>query len=50
MEGCNKGNCYIEGALKTIGGKWKTLIIWTISQNGVIRFNNLRGKLMEYPV
>lgn len=40
MEGC-----YIEGALKAIGGKWKMLIIWTISQNEVIRFNDLQRKV-----
>ena len=36
---------YIEGALKAIGGKWKILIIWTMSQNGVIRFNDLQRKV-----
>ena len=45
MEGCNKGNCYIEGALKSIGGKWKILIVWAISQNEVIRFNDLQRKV-----
>ncbi|WP_051624221.1 winged helix-turn-helix transcriptional regulator [Clostridium akagii] len=40
MEGC-----YIEGALKAIGGKWKILIIWAISQNEVIRFNDLQRKV-----
>ncbi len=40
MEGC-----YIEGALKAIGGKWKILIIWTMSQSGVIRFNDLQRKV-----
>lgn len=38
-------NCSIEYALKIIGGKWKLLIIWTMSQNGVIRFNELQRKV-----
>lgn len=38
-------NCSIEYALKVIGGKWKLLIIWTMSQNGVIRFNQLQRKI-----
>lgn len=38
-------DCSIEYALKVIGGKWKLLIIWTISQNGVIRFNELQRKI-----
>lgn len=38
-------NCYIDCALKTIGGKWKLMIIWTILKNGVIRFNDLQRKI-----
>ena len=38
-------DCYIGCALKAIGGKWKLLIIWTMSQNGVIRFNELQRKV-----
>ena len=38
-------DCYIECALKAINGKWKLLIIWTMSQNGVIRFNELQRKV-----
>jgi DNA-binding HxlR family transcriptional regulator len=38
-------NCSIEYALKVIGGKWKLLIVWTMSQNGVIRFNQLQRKI-----
>ena len=26
-------------------GKWKLLILWTMSQNGVIRFNDLQRKV-----
>ncbi len=45
MESCYIEGCYIEGALKAIGGKWKILIIWAISQNEVIRFNDLQRKV-----
>jgi DNA-binding HxlR family transcriptional regulator len=45
MEAAFMEGCYIEGALKAIGGKWKILIIWTMSQNGVIRFNDLQRKV-----
>jgi Predicted transcriptional regulators len=45
MESCHKEGCYIEGALKAIGGKWKILIIWSMSQNEVIRFNDLQRKV-----
>jgi DNA-binding HxlR family transcriptional regulator len=38
-------NCYIVNALKIIGGKWKLLILWTILQNDVIRFNDLQRKI-----
>jgi DNA-binding HxlR family transcriptional regulator len=36
---------YIGCALKAISGKWKLLIVWTMSQNGVIRFNDLQRKV-----
>ncbi|EKQ56155.1 MULTISPECIES: helix-turn-helix domain-containing protein [unclassified Clostridium] len=38
-------NCSIEYALNIIGGKWKLLILWTMSKNGVIRFNELQRKV-----
>jgi len=38
-------NCYARYALEVIGGKWKLLILWTMSQNGVIRFNELQRKV-----
>lgn len=37
--------CYIEYAMKSIGGKWKLLIIWTVLKNKVIRFNDLQRKI-----
>ncbi|MDO0823110.1 winged helix-turn-helix transcriptional regulator [Desulfosporosinus nitroreducens] len=38
-------DCYVRYAMDVIGGKWKLLIIWTILQNGVIRFNDLQRKV-----
>jgi DNA-binding HxlR family transcriptional regulator len=37
--------CFVEYAMKVIGGKWKLLILWRISQEGVIRFNDLQRKV-----
>ncbi len=38
-------DCYVKFAMDAIGGKWKLIIIWTMSQNGVIRFNELQRKV-----
>ena len=38
-------NCCIDYALNVINGKWKVLILWTMSKNGVIRFNELQRKV-----
>lgn len=38
-------DCYVGYAMGIIGGKWKLLIIWTMFQNGVIRFNELQKKV-----
>ncbi len=38
-------DCSVAFAMGVIGGKWKLLIIWTMSQNGVIRFNELQRKI-----
>jgi DNA-binding HxlR family transcriptional regulator len=45
MEVAFMENCSIEYALKIINGKWKLLIIWIMSQNGVVRFNELQRKV-----
>ncbi|WP_196592303.1 winged helix-turn-helix transcriptional regulator [Pectinatus frisingensis] len=37
-------NCPVAYALNMITGRWKLLIIWTLHQNGVIRFNDLQRK------
>lgn len=38
-------DCHVRHAMNVLGGKWKLLILWTISQNGVIRFNELQRKV-----
>lgn len=38
-------DCYVGYAMDIIGGKWKLLIIWTMFQNGVVRFNELQRKV-----
>lgn len=34
--------CGLEAALAVIGGKWKFMILWNLTQNGAIRFGELR--------
>ncbi|WP_035789907.1 winged helix-turn-helix transcriptional regulator [Clostridium beijerinckii] len=38
-------NCSIEYALTILNGKWKLLTIWIMSQNGILRFNELQRKV-----
>ena len=45
MEVAFMENCCIDYALNVINGKWKVLILWTMSKNGVIRFNELQRKV-----
>ncbi len=37
-------NCPVETTLSLIGGKYKALILWHLSQ-GTMRFSELRGKI-----
>jgi DNA-binding HxlR family transcriptional regulator len=38
----NVNHCPVEVALSVIGGKWKPLILWHLSEGGVRRFLELR--------
>ena len=37
-----KYNSTFEITIDLIGGKWKSLILWHLSQKGILRFNELR--------
>jgi DNA-binding HxlR family transcriptional regulator len=36
------GGCPLTFALSLIGGKWRLPIIWALSKNGTMRYNELR--------
>ncbi|MDF2840870.1 MAG: transcriptional regulator [Clostridia bacterium] len=38
-------NCPLTFALNLIGGKWRLPIIWTLSKNGTMRYNELRRNI-----
>ncbi|AYO29405.1 transcriptional regulator [Biomaibacter acetigenes] len=42
-EGINA--CPVTYALKLIGGKWKIPILWVLSQNGTMRYNELKRRI-----
>ena len=44
---CKNYRCEIEVTLEVIGGKWKSLIIWTLGIHNVIRFNDFRNLIPE---
>ncbi|SHF46127.1 winged helix-turn-helix transcriptional regulator [Caloramator proteoclasticus] len=35
-------NCPVEYTLSIIGGKWKTVILWHLSNNEVLRYGELK--------
>ena len=37
--------CFVRYALSLLNGKWKLQIIWVITQNKVIRFNEMQRQL-----
>ncbi|MCX7951743.1 MAG: helix-turn-helix transcriptional regulator [Clostridiales bacterium] len=42
MEEKRKYNCPVEYTLSIIGGKWKTVILWHLSNNEVLRYGELK--------
>lgn len=38
-------NCPLTYALNLIGGKWKLPIIWALSRNGTMRYNELKRSI-----
>lgn len=44
---CHNYRCEIEVTLEVIGGKWKSLIIWTLGIHNVIRFNQFKHFIPE---
>lgn len=39
-------SCPVEYTLSIIGGKWKTVILWHLSNNEVLRYGELKDLLM----
>jgi DNA-binding HxlR family transcriptional regulator len=39
------GQCPMYYTISQMGGKWKWVILWHISQAGVIRYNKLKNEL-----
>lgn len=38
-------NCPLTFALNLIGGKWRLPIIWALSKNGTMRYNELKSRI-----
>jgi len=45
IENKNKSICPLSYALDLIGGKWRLPIIWALSQNETLRYNELKRKI-----
>jgi len=41
----NDYECPLSYTLSIVGGKWKCLILYTLSQNGVLRYGELKKNL-----
>jgi len=44
---CSNYRCEIEVTLEIIGGKWKSLLLWNLGNEEVIRFNAFRRIIPE---
>lgn len=44
---CSNYRCEIELTLEVIGGKWKSLIVWTLGIHKIIRFNEFKRLIPE---
>lgn len=42
-----QGNCPIERMLVLIGGKWKTVILWHLGNEGVLRYGELKRRMPQ---
>ncbi|MFO7153254.1 MAG: helix-turn-helix domain-containing protein [Bacillota bacterium] len=41
----NYDNCPLTFALNLIGGKWRLPVIWALSKNGTMRYNELKRSI-----
>ncbi len=44
---CNNYRCEIEVTLEILSGKWKSLILWNLSNHEIIRFNEFKRLIPE---
>ena len=42
VSSCTANSCEIRDAFMMIGGKWKSMILYVLSSQGVVRFNQLK--------
>ena len=42
VSSCTANSCEIRDAFMMIGGKWKSMILYALSTQGVVRFNQLK--------
>ena len=40
-----QGDCPIERTLNQIGGKWKTVILWHLGIDGILRYGELKRRM-----
>ncbi|MDR3540459.1 MAG: helix-turn-helix domain-containing protein [Desulfosporosinus sp.] len=40
-----QGDCPIERTLNLIGGKWKTVILWHLGIDGILRYGELKRRM-----